>query len=228
MTHKSLVLDDRLVQYLQESAYRESPALRALREETARWPEAIMQITPEQGQLMAFLAQLIGAKKLLEIGVFTGYSALAVMEALPTESRLLALDISETYTSVATRHWQAAGLQDQIELHIGPALQSLERLLQDPAQAGSFDFIFIDADKSNYPHYYESALRLCRPGGLILIDNLIWSGKVADPSIRDPDTDALRAMTRTLREDPRIDFSLVAVADGIGLARPKNNHGSFG
>jgi predicted O-methyltransferase YrrM len=221
MAHKALILDERLIHYLKEFGHRESPALAALREETSQLPEAVMQITPEQGQLMAFLAKLMGAKKLLEIGVFTGYSALAVMEELQEDSRMIALDISEAYTTVARRHWEAAGLQDRIELRLGPALQSLETLQTEEGAIRSFDFIFIDADKAHYPAYYEAALSLARPGGIILIDNLIWSGKVADPSITDPDTEALRAMTRMLRADPRIDFALIAVADGIGLARRK-------
>lgn len=221
MAHKALVFDDDLIRYLENFGHRESPALKALRTETSQLPEAIMQITPEQGQFMAFLAQLIGARKLLEIGVFTGYSALAVMEHLPSTSRMVALDISETFTAVAVRHWLSAGLRDRIELRIGPAIQSLQSLLKDAEELDTFDFIFIDADKANYPDYYEAALRLIRPGGLILIDNLLWSGKVADPLIVDPDTETLRAMTRALYEDPRIDFSLIAVADGIGLARRK-------
>lgn len=221
MAHKALILDERLIQYLKEFGHRESPALAALREETSQLPESVMQITPEQGQFMAFLAKLIGAKKLLEIGVFTGYSALAVMEGLPEDSRMVALDISEAYTTVARRHWKAAGLQDRIELRLGPALQSLKTLQTAEGAIKSFDFIFIDADKANYPAYYEAALSLARPGGIILIDNLIWSGKVADASITDPDTETLRAMTRMLRADSRIDFSLITVADGIGLARRK-------
>lgn len=221
MAHKALTLDEKLIQYLQKFGHRESAALAALREETSQLPEAVMQITPEQGQFMGFLAKLIGAKKLLEIGVFTGYSALAVMEDLPATSRMVALDISEAYTAAARRHWKAAGLEERIELRLGPALQSLETLLCEKGALKSFDFIFIDADKAHYPAYYEAALSLTRPGGIILIDNLIWSGKVADPSINDPDTEALRAMLHTLRADPRIDFSLIAVADGIGLARPK-------
>ena len=170
---------------------------------------------------MAFLAKLMGAKKLLEIGVFTGYSALAVMEDLPKESQMIALDINEAYTAVAKHHWRAAGLEDRIELRIGPALESLETLLRQEGSPQSFDFIFIDADKANYPAYYEAALSLARPGGIILIDNLIWSGKVADPSITDRDTETLRTMAQILRADPRIDFSLITLADGIGLARRK-------
>ena len=221
MAHKALVFDERLSRYLKDFGRQESVALKTLREETSKLPEAIMQITPEQGQFMAFLAQLIGAQKLLEIGVFTGYSALAVMENLPSTSRMVALDISETYTTVASRHLISAGIRDRIELRIGPAHQSLAALLQEKGQPGSFDFIFIDADKVNYPGYYEAALRLVRPGGLILLDNLLWSGKVADPLVVDPDTETLRLMTRVLREDPRIDFSLIAIADGIGLVRRK-------
>lgn len=182
-----------------------------------------MQITPDQGQFMALIAQLMGAKKLLEIGVFTGYSSLAVMESLPADSRLIALDISKTFTDMARRYWRKANLESRIDLRLGPALATLGSLLKENGQQDSFDFIFIDADKPNYPAYYEASLQLVRPGGVILIDNLIWSGKVADPSAQDPDTVTLRNMIRSLRDDPRIDFSLVTLADGLGLARRKNS-----
>lgn len=171
---------------------------------------------------MAFLAKLIDARKLLEIGVFTGYSSIAVMQGLSAESQMLALDISEDYTRIARRYWKAAGLSERIDLRIGPATESLRHILSEQNQAASFDFIFIDADKINYPHYYEAALKLLRIGGIIVIDNLIWSGKVADPTVNDPDTEALRTITSTLRNDERIDFSLISIADGIGLARRKH------
>ena len=221
MNHKTLVLDERLQIYLQAHSVRESALLSELREETQRLPEGVMQITPEQGNFMAFLAKLIDARKLLEIGVFTGYSSIAVMQGLSAESHMLALDISEAYTRVARRYWESAGLSKRIDLRIGPAMESLAQILSEQDQASSFDFIFIDADKTNYPCYYEAALKLSRIGGIIVIDNLLWSGKVADPSSDDPDTEALRVMTSILRNDERIDFSLISIADGIGLARRK-------
>ena len=221
MNHKTLILDQTLLSYLETHASRESELLAALRGETLSLPEAVMQITPEQGQFMALIAQLVNAKKLLEIGVFTGYSSLAVMEGLSSDSHMVALDISEPFTRIAQKYWKMAGLEERIDLRLGPATKSLEDLLSSPGEPSSFDFIFIDADKTNYPLYYETALKLSRIGGIILIDNLVWSGKVADPSVNDPDTTTLRTMINHLRDDERIDFSLITLADGIGLARRK-------
>jgi predicted O-methyltransferase YrrM len=176
-----------------------------------------MQISPEQGQFMALLVKLIGAKKTLEIGVFTGYSSLVVALALPADGKIVACDVSEEYTSVARRYWQRAGVEDKIDLHIAPALETLDKLLT-AGEAETFDFAFIDADKGNYDNYYERCLELIRPGGLIAIDNVLWSGKVADTEIQDNQTNKIRALNRKLHEDSRITLSLVPIADGLTLA----------
>ena len=168
---------------------------------------------------MALLVQLIGAKKTLEIGVYTGYSALAVALALPPDGQIVACDISEEYTAIARRYWQLAGVAHKIDLHIAPALETLNQLLKDQAQ--TFDFAFIDADKSNYEHYYERALQLVRSGGLIAIDNVLWSGRVADPQVQDNRTQAIRALNHKLHQDQRVTISLVPIADGLTLARKK-------
>lgn len=217
MSNKYLPLNDQIYNYLQEVSLREHDALRRLREETAGMSEADMQIAPEQGQLMALLVQLLGAKKTLEVGVFTGYSSLAVALALPGDGRVVACDVSEEWTNIARRYWREAGVEDKIELRLAPALDTLGRLLGD-GRAGTFDFAFIDADKANYDAYYERALELVRAGGLIAIDNVLWSGRVADPGATDEDTAAIRALNRKLRGDERVSISLVPVADGLTLA----------
>jgi caffeoyl-CoA O-methyltransferase len=176
-----------------------------------------MQIAPDQGQFMAFLIRLIGAKKALEVGVFTGYSSLCVALALPPEGKLIACDISEEYTAIARRYWQKAGVTDKIDLRIAPALETLDQLVT-AGQTNSFDFAFIDADKENYLNYYERALQLVRPGGLIAVDNVLWGGAVADPAVQDESTQAIRAFNQTLHRDERVDLSLVAIADGLTLA----------
>jgi predicted O-methyltransferase YrrM len=176
-----------------------------------------MQISPEQGQFMALLVKLIGAKKTLEIGVFTGYSSLVVALALPADGKIVACDVSEEYTNIARRYWQQAGVEDKIDLHIAPALETLDHLLA-AGEAGTFDFAFIDADKGNYENYYERSLQLIRPGGLIAIDNVLWSGKVADTEIQDNQTNKIRAVNRKLHQDSRITLSLVPIADGLTLA----------
>ena len=177
---------------------------------------ARMQISPEQGQFMALLAQLMGAKKTLEIGVFTGYSALAVALALPDDGKVIACDISEEYTAIAKDFWERAGVSEKIDLRIAPALETLDQLISED-ETGSFDLAFIDADKRNYENYYERALRLLRPGGLILIDNVLWSGKVVDPTITDKQTQAIREFNQKLHQDSRISLSLIAIADGLTL-----------
>ena len=217
MSNKYLPLNDQIYEYLQAVSLREHDALRRLREETAAMSQANMQIAPEQGQFMALLVQLLDAKKTLEVGVFTGYSSLAVALALPADGRVVACDVSEEWTRVARRYWQEAGVADKIELHLAPALDTLDRLLGE-GQAGTFDFAFIDADKSNYDAYYERALELVRAGGLICIDNVLWSGRVADPNVNDEDTAAIRALNRKLHGDERVALSLVPVADGLTLA----------
>jgi predicted O-methyltransferase YrrM len=176
-----------------------------------------MQIAPDQGAFMALLVQLMGATKTLEVGVFTGYSSLCVALALPPEGKLVACDISHKYTAIAQRYWQAAGVEAKIDLKIAPALETLDRLLAE-GQTSTFDFAFIDADKGNYDGYYERSLQLLRPGGLIAIDNVLWSGKVADPSNQDPETLALRALNAKLHQDRRIQLSLLSISDGLTLA----------
>ncbi len=220
MTKRHIQLSDKLDAYIRDVSLREASVLRKLRQETARLPGGGMQIAPDQGQLMALLARLAGARRCLEIGTFTGYSALAVALALPPEGRIIACDVNPATTAVARRYWAAAGVADKIELRLGPALTTLDALLGD-GQEGTFDFVFIDADKENYDGYYERALRLLRPGGLIVIDNVLWGGWVADLRRRDPDTAALRALNQKLHADERIDLSLLPLADGITLARKR-------
>ncbi|NER34501.1 MAG: methyltransferase domain-containing protein [Oscillatoria sp. SIO1A7] len=217
MSKKTLGLDDRLLDYLRSVSLRESDVLGQLRSETANHPWANMQIAAEQGQFMALLVQLLGATKTLEIGVFTGYSSLAIALALPPNGKVIACDVSEEYTSIARRYWQAAGVADKIDLRLAPALETLDELIGS-GQRGSFDFVFIDADKENYENYYERSLLLLRPGGLIAIDNVLWSGKVADPEIQDANTQAIRNLNEKLHQDERVTLSLVSIADGLTLA----------
>lgn len=217
MTNKTLGLSDRLYDYLLSVSLREPEILRQLREETANHPMGRMQIAPDQGQFMALLVQIIGAKKVLEIGVFTGYSSLVIALALPSDGKIIACDISEADTNIARRYWEKAGVTDKIELRLAPALQTLDELIAS-VENGSFDFVFIDADKKNYPEYYERALQLLRRGGLIAIDNVLWSGKVADPQVQDSQTQAIRAFNEKLHQDERVTLSLVSIADGLTLA----------
>ena len=217
MSTKTFTLNDRLYNYLLSVSSREPDSLRRLREETARHPMAEMQISPEQGQFMALLVQLMGATKTLEVGVFTGYSTLSVALALPTNGKIVACDVSEEWTAIARRYWREAGVADKIDLRLAPALETLNQLLS-AGQANSFDFAFIDADKQNYENYYEQALQLLRPGGLIAIDNVLWSGQVADPQIQDSTTAAIRALNQKLHYDKRISLSLVPIGDGLTLA----------
>ena len=220
MKNKSIQLDDALYTYLLSVSLREPEVLRQLREETANHPYGGMQISPEQGQLMGLLVELIGAQRVLEIGVFTGYSSTCMALALPPGGQLMALDLSAEYTGMARRYWQLAGVADKIELRLGPALASLDRLIEDGA-SGSFDLVFIDADKGNYDAYYERSLRLLRPGGLLLIDNVLWGGKVADPTVEDDDTQAIRALNRKIHTDERVTAVLLPVADGLTLSRKR-------
>ena len=217
MTKKTLGLDNQLYDYFVSVSVRQPDILRRLREETANHPNSNMQISPEQGQFMALLVQLIGAKKTLEIGVFTGYSSLSVALALPPNGKIIACDISEEYTSIARRYWQEAGVAEKIDLRIAPALDTLAELLNSGEQE-SFDFAFIDADKENYQEYYECCLKLIRPGGLIAIDNVLWSGKVADPQVQDQSTQAIRKFNEKLFQDERVTISMVPIADGLSLA----------
>jgi predicted O-methyltransferase YrrM len=217
MSNKFFPMTERVYEYLQAISLREPEVLRRLRDETARMAEAQMQISPEQGQLMALLVQLSGAEKALEVGVFTGYSSLCVALALPPAGRVVACDVSEEWTRVARRYWAEAGVAGKITLRLGPALDTLDGLLRD-GQADTFDFAFIDADKGNYENYYERSLQLVRAGGLIAIDNVLWSGRVADPSETDTDTVAIRALNERLLRDERVTLSMLPVADGLTLA----------
>jgi predicted O-methyltransferase YrrM len=220
MPKRHIALSDKLWDYVFDNSLREPPLLRRLRDETARLPMAGMQIAPDQGQLLALLARLVGARRCLEIGTFTGYSALAVALALPPDGRLVACDVNPETTAIARRYWAEAGVADKIELRLGPALQTLDALLA-AGETGRIDFAFIDADKENYDAYYERALTLLRPGGLAVIDNVLWGGWVADQRRRDPETTALRALNAKLQRDERIDLSLLPLADGITLARKR-------
>lgn len=209
--------DERTYDYLLTTSVRETEVAERLREETQKLPMAQMQIGPDQGQFMQLLVQLINARRTLEVGVFTGYSSLWVALGLPEDGRIVACDVSEEYTAIARRYWQEAGVAQKIDLHLRPALVTLDDLLAK-GEAGTFDFAFIDADKSNYDNYYERALRLVRDGGLIAIDNTIWSGRVADPSEKDDDTIAIRKLNEKLLDDKRIALSMLTVGDGLTLA----------
>ncbi|MEH2178307.1 O-methyltransferase [Nostoc sp.] len=217
MSKQSIGLDNQLYNYLLSVSLREPEILGRLRQETANHPRSGMQISPEQGQLMRLLVQLIGAKKTLEVGVFTGYSSLSVALALPTDGKIIACDVSEEFTAIARRYWLEAGVADKIDLRLAPALETLDRLLAT-GQAETFDFAFIDADKENYDGYYERSLQLVRPGGLIAIDNVLWSGQVADEQNQNQSTQAIRALNEKLHHDERVTLSLVPIGDGLTLA----------
>jgi caffeoyl-CoA O-methyltransferase len=220
MSSRTLELTDRLYDYLLRTSLREPPLLAELRAETAGLPMAGMQISPEQGQFMALLVETIGARRTIEVGTFTGYSALCVALALPADGKVVACDVSEEYTAVARRYWSRAGVAAKIELRLAPALDTLGKLLAEGA-AGNFDFAFIDADKREYDGYYEAILKLLRPGGLVAIDNVLWSGAVADPAKQDDDTRAIRALNEKLKADTRISLSLLTIGDGLTLARKR-------
>ena len=218
MSTQVLHLTKNLYDYLLAVGVRDSEILKQLREENARHPRAVMQIAPEQGQLMGLLVQLLGVKKALEVGVFTGYSSLVVAMALPDDGRLIACDISDDYTQMARKYWHKAGVAHKIDLRIAPALETLEQLITE-GHSNSFDFAFIDADKSNYDNYYERALQLVRPGGLIAVDNVLWSGRVANPvKEHDNRTKRINALNHKIHADKRVSMSLVPIADGLMLA----------
>jgi caffeoyl-CoA O-methyltransferase len=220
VTRRTNPLSDELYRYLLDVSLRDRDVLRRLREETSGMEHSNMQIGPDQGQLMGLLVELVEARNVLEVGTFTGYSALAMALHLPEDGRLVTCDLSEEWTSVGRRYWEEAGVADKIDLRLGPAADTLETLLAE-GRAGSFDFAFIDADKGGYETYYELALRLLRQGGLVAIDNTLWEGKVADPEARDPDTEAIRAFNRKLKDDERVTLSLVPIGDGLTLARKR-------
>jgi caffeoyl-CoA O-methyltransferase len=218
MSNRSIELTEPLYEYLLAVSLREPPILAELRAETARMPLARMQISPEQGQFMHWLLSAMGARRTLEVGVFTGYSTLITALALPADGCVIACDISAEYTAIARQYWERAGVAGRIQLHLQPALDTLREQL-DSGAAGTFDFAFIDADKENYQAYYEATLPLLRPGGTIVFDNVLWSGRVIDPAASDSSTIALRAFNQALHGDGRVAISMLPVGDGLTLAR---------
>ena len=220
MSHRTIKLTARLYRYLQDASLREPDVLRRLREETASMPMGGMQICPEQGQFMGLLVRLMGARTAIEVGTFTGYSALSVALALPDDGALIACDRSDEWTQVARRYWTEAGVADKIELRLGKGLDSLDSLIGE-GRTGTFDFAFIDADKKNYRGYYERTLMLLRAGGLLAVDNVLWDGRVADPGNNEDSTRAIRDFNAMVHEDARVDVSLIPIGDGLTLARKR-------
>lgn len=220
MTTRTLNLDDALYQYLLDVSLRDSPLKARLRAETAALPMSRWQIAPEQGQFLALLIKLIGARRILEIGTFTGYSALCMAEALPDDGHLLCCDLPGDYNEIARSYWREAGVESRIELRLGPALSTLESLVAG-GQEDSFDLIFIDADKARYPTYLEYALSLLRIGGLAVFDNVLWSGRVLDTAPESADTRAIQQLNLALKEDWRVDYSLLPIGDGMSLCRKR-------
>lgn len=220
MSRQTLPMTDALREYLLGISLRETDVQRQLREDTARLPQAGMQLAPEQGQFLQWLVRLTGARRCLEVGTFTGYSALAVALALPDDGFVIACDVSRTWIDLARGYWLAAGVAHKIHPRIAPARETLDALLEQD-QAGLYDFAFIDADKEGYRDYYERALRLLRPGGVIAVDNTLWSGRPADPTVTDADTAAIRVFNAALHADARVDLSLLPVGDGLTLARKR-------
>ena len=215
---KSFHLSAAVHEYLVRHGTPPDAVLRDLAEETARLgPISIMQVAPEQGAFMTLLARAIGARRIVEVGTFTGYSALCLARGLPDDGHLLACDVSEEWTAIARRHWERAGVAKRIELRLGPALETLRALPLEP----HFDLGFIDADKPAYPHYYEEILKRLRPGGLVLVDNVLWMGRVADPTEQDPQTNAIRAFNAAVAADPRVDCVMLPVSDGLTLLRKR-------
>ncbi len=217
MTRKTITITDKLYDYLLSVSLKETPVQRELRRVTAKHRMATMQIAPDQGQFMALLVQMMGAKKIIEVGVFTGYSSLCMAQALPKDGRIIACDVNKEYTDIARKYWKKAGVDKKIRLILAPAIQTLDSLIKK-GEAGKYDFVFIDADKPEYPDYYERALKLIRKGGLIAIDNVLWSGKPADPKNKDRDTVAIRKFNKKLYRDKRVKISVLTVADGLTLA----------
>ncbi len=216
MSNRTLSIDDRLYDYLCDVSINEPELLTQLREETAQLEFSVMQISPEQGQFMSLLIKLIGAKHAIEIGTFTGYSSICVASAMPEDGKLICCDISPQWTAIAEKYWVLAELENKIDLYIQPAEQTLQMLLDNGAEK-TFDFVFIDADKQNYIMYYEMALRLLRRGGIIAVDNTLWSGAVADPENTEPGTRAIRRFNEMLKEDNRVSTSLLTIGDGLTL-----------
>jgi caffeoyl-CoA O-methyltransferase len=211
-------LGSELRDYVERVGVREHPALARLREENRDHPRGGMQVDPDEGALLGLLVRILGARRVLEVGTFTGYSSTSMALALPSDGRIVCCDISEEFTDVARRVWADAGVADRVELRLGPAVETLDAMLA-AGETGSFDLAFIDADKAGYDAYYERALRLVRKGGVIAIDNVLWSGRVADPSVNDDDTTAIRALNEKVAADERVDHVLLPIRDGLTLAR---------
>jgi O-methyltransferase len=220
MSNRTLNLDERLYQYVLDHSLRESVLLRELRKVTSQLEMSRMQISPEQGQFMALLVELLGAERIIEIGTFTGYSALWLAQAMPEHGELVCCDINEEWTNIGRRFWHEAGVEGRIQLHLAPALETLDHLIENDGTE-AFDMAFIDADKTNYLIYYERCLTLVRRGGLILFDNTLWGGAVADPADQDADTQALRELNDKLHKDERVSISLVPIGDGLTLAKKR-------
>lgn len=220
MSNRTIALNAQLYEYMLHISLREPEILWRLRQETSQLDKAVMQISPEQGQFMSLLIRMLGVRRAIEVGVFTGYSSLCVALAMPAHGELVACDINSEWAEIAQRHWQEAGVDSKIQLRLGPALDTLQQLLTN-GEAELFDFAFIDADKTNYQNYYEACLRLVRPGGVIAIDNVLWGGSVVDQSEQDEETVAIRQFNETLRQDERVDISLLPIGDGLTLARRK-------
>lgn len=220
MSDLTLTLTPQVYDYLIDHSLREPKTLADLRDETHKLSDFRMQISPEQGQFMGLLMEILGAKKTLDIGTFTGYSALAVALALPRDGKVMAFDLSEEWTSIAKKFWQKAGMADKIELKLGPASESLNELIKR-GENNTYDFAFIDADKANYDTYYEQALQLVRKGGIIAIDNVLWGGKVADASENDESTCCIRELNAKLLQDDRVTISMLPIGDGLTLARKR-------
>ncbi len=217
MASKFQFIPEAIRAYVFDHSVRDTPLLRELREVTAREPMARMQVPPDEGQFLGFLVQAIGARRCLEVGTFTGYSALCIAQALPADGRLTTIDRDEASTAVARGFWERAGVASRIDLALGPALAILDGMLED-GQAATYDFAFIDADKQNHAHYYERCLRLVRSGGVVAIDNTLWSGAVADPADQEADTNAIRALNDFVHRDERVTMAMLTVGDGLTLA----------
>lgn len=218
MSTHTIDIDDRLYAYMLDISLREPDVLRRLRDETAKHPMVIMQISPEQGQLMQMLVRMLGAKNCIEVGVFTGYSSLAVALALPADGRIVACDISEDYTAVGEPFWKDAGVRDKIDLRIAPATETLDAMIT-AGETGDYDFAFIDADKPGYPEYFERCLALLRVGGMIAVDNIFMDGNAADPDTTSENAQAMRKFNAMLKDDTRVELSLIPIGDGLMLAR---------
>ncbi len=220
MSTRTIALTDEIHAYLVQCTLREPPLLARLRAETAKMENAELQISPEQGQFMGFLVELLGARRALEIGTFTGYSSLCVAMVLPPDGKLICCDVSKEWTDIARRYWAEAGVADKIDLRLGPALVTLDDRLTHGASS-SYDFAFIDGDKANYDNYYERVLRLLRPGGLVALDNALSAGRVVHPAPDDASARAIDALNRKIQRDDRVTASLVPIGDGLMLARKR-------